>query len=479
MPPYLSASECAAKWFQKLREMSAQLGNRGAVLVVTAVCAPVLIMIVGFACDYGYASYLNQRLARALDSGTLGSVSQTAATTAGGYDQTQSLQDIGMNVFNANMLDLPLTNVKASISVVSDGSGGVIATGTYNYNAPTIFSSFIGINSIPISGSTKTAAKPLVYINYYILVDNSQSMGIGATQTDMAALYSRVLAQNNASSTDGGCVFGCHIPGRMVNSSNKNVYQTYTNEFLAHDPQWGTPIKLRIDSAVDAVSSIVASAAQIAGINKNVSFGLYTLEVDPNTGNQVQMILNPPSTDYAKIQSAAKNIDLGNTIAYQNTGDTEFHGEFNDFLSAIAKPISPSTTPTPLTQGSGASATSPLNYIFLVTDGLTDIVGNCNKFKVCGSAINPNDCSVLKANATLGVIYTTYLPIYKNNTPPALEDRYATIVGETTRAQLAPALQSCATSSDWYFEAQDGPSLVSSMQTLFQRSQPITARMTQ
>ena len=198
-----------------------------------------MITIVGFAGDYGYASYINQRLARATDSGTLGSVSQTAATTAGGYTQTAAMQAIGVNIFNANIADLPSTGVRFNLSVVSDSTGGVVATGSYTYNVPTFFGGLLGLNNIPVSGVAKTTARPVVYANFYILVDNSQSMGIAATASDMTNLYNRVLAAKNASTTDGGCVFACHVRGRVNNSTDGSGLQAYTNEDLAHKSHAG------------------------------------------------------------------------------------------------------------------------------------------------------------------------------------------------------------------------------------------------
>ena len=459
-----------------------RIGRAGAVALVTALCAPILVMIVGFVVDFSYASYINQRLARATDAATIGAVSQTAGTAAGGYGNIALLKTIGTNYFNANTTQLGVTGINFNLSVTSDGNGGVIANGTYNGNVPTFFAAAVGISNIPVSGSAKTVARPLTYVNYYILVDNSQSMGIGATQADMTALYQRVLAKNNASSTDGGCVFGCHVKGRVNNQPNG--HQPVTNEDLAHNltNNWGAPITLRIDSAVTAVTNIVQSAATIAGTTKNIKFGLYTLEVDPNTGQKVQPIKSPaassppvaadflPSSDYSSVQTAVSRIGLGNTIADSNTGDTNFRDEFAAFLAGF----SPS-----LTQGSGASSTSPLNYIFLITDGMNDVPGNCNIYQLCASPINANDCASLKQNATVGVIYTTYLPIYANNNPPTLESRFGTIVGSNTPSLVRTALQNCATSSDWYFEAQDGPTLISSVQTLFQRTQPVSARISQ
>lgn len=468
--------------WRDLTHQSARLGHRGAVAILTAITAPVMVLIVGFCCDYGYASYINQRLSRASDSGTLGSISQTAATTAGGYTQTAAMQTIGVNIFNANIADLTSTGVHFTLSVVSDGTGGVIATGSYTYNVPTFFGGLLGLTSIPVSGTATTTARPTVYVNYYILIDNSQSMGIAATQTDSTNLYNRVAANNNASSGDVGCVFACHIKSYQDNVSG-NV-QKYTNEDLAHNltKTWGTAITLRIDSAKAAVSSIVASAAQVAATTQNIKFGLYTIGVDPNTGLRVAPVKYPvpasgstpdfsPSSDYSAVQSATNLIALGNTVSTSNRGDTDFVNEFADFLSAFK-------SPNALVQGSGASATSPINYIFLITDGLSNTVGSCSIYNVCTSAIGASDCNSLKSVANVGVIYTTYLPIYQYNTSPNLETRYKALVdGKTTG--ISTNLQSCASTSSLYFEAQDGPSLVASMQSLFLKTQPSSARITQ
>ena len=430
-------------------------------------------MVVGFGVDYGYASYINQRLARATDDATIGSVSQTAATAGGGYGNLAYLQSTGVSYFNANIAQLGITNVTFNLSVVSDGFNGVIANGNYNYNSPTFFGGLLGIKNIPLAGSAVTTARPLTYANYYILVDVSQSMGIGSTPADMTALYNRVVTNKNAASNDVGCVFGCHVYGRVDNGA----MQKYTNEDLAHNltQNWGPYITLRIDAAVSAITQIVTSASQIAGTTKNISFGLYTLNEDPTTGKRVTFLLDPPSNNYTTVQSTGSAITLGNTIGTSNSGNTDFHNEISDFLAGLRTATGKSTV---LSQGSGASATSPLNYVFLITDGLNDVNGNCTPYGICGTPFDANDCVALKANATVGVIYTTYNPIYQFNTAPQLETRYANLVdGKPPLARTA--LQNCATSSQWFTEASDGNALIASLQVLFQQTQPVSARVTQ
>ena len=429
----------------------------GSVAILTAVCAPVLLLIVGFAVDYGYASYINQRLAKAADSAVLTAVSQTAATAGGGYGNTSFLQSRGDGMFRENMRQLSLSGVNFSLNVQPDGSGGVTATGVYAYASPTFFSGILGKPSIHLSGSVSSTAHPITYVNYYILVDTSQSMGIAATQADMNALYQRVVDNNNGSDGQKGCVFGCHV---------KAPGQSLTNEGLAHN---SPRITLRIDAAVAAIQQIITAAANTVGANTNIQFALYTIQANPNDATFIQPI-SDLSYDYATLINLAAKIELGDNVT-GGFGDSDFPKELSAFDTTLSANAS--------ANGSGASATKPLNYVFIITDGATDIRGNCNPYGHCTSAFDPNNCAEIKKKATVGVIYTTYLPIWNENDPSSKKyvDSYRDLVLPFTN-YINPNLQSCATSSDYFFEAIDGPAISSAMQALFLKTLPKTARLT-
>lgn len=443
----------------------------GAVAILTAVSAPVLFLMVGITVDFGYASYLNQRLAKAADAAVLTSVSQTAATTAGGYGNTSFLQLAGNYYFTENVRQLSLSNVNFNLNVKADGAGGVIATASYSYDSPTFFAGIIGRPTIALGGSVSSTAHPITYVNYYILVDASQSMGIAATQADMNALYQRVRDKNNGSDGQLGCVFGCHV---------KAPGQTYTNEDLAHQitKDYPTPINLRIDAAVTAIQEIIAAAANVAGSNANIQFALYTIQANPNTNTFLTRIApgssssTPTSSDYAALSNLAATIDLGDNQS-GGIGDSNFEKELSAFETQL-------TTDNVLTNGSGVSSTSPLNYFFLITDGVTDTAGNCNNYGHCTSAFDSTKCTTLKGKGTVGVIYTTYLPIWNENEQNGgvYVNSYKDLV-YPFKDQIRPNLIDCASSSDLFFQADDGPGISSAMQSLFLKTQPKTARLTQ
>jgi Flp pilus assembly protein TadG len=430
------------------RIIEALVGNvRGNVALIVALCAPLLIGIVGFSVDYGYATYINQGLQAAADTAVLTATSQSAATAAGGYANTGFLAAYGTNVFQGNIAKLPVSNVNPNLVVAPNGNGGVVATASYTYSVPTFLSSIVGISTIPISGHASATATPLTYINYYFLVDISQSMGIGATPADMQTLYNRVVSYSNGSGNEAGCVFGCHVP----ETANGGGAQKYTNEYLAHSVS--PAITLRIDSAVAAIQNVISLAKINAGNNYNIKIGLYTMSQDPVSGKLLNTVA-APSTNYASLTTAAGTIDLGNNTI-NGLGDSDF----TDQLASFSSNVLPAN-------GSGASAVSPRNYVFIITDGLYDSCGNTH----CTATLNPANCNALKANATVGVIYTTFNPIYANNVQAdGFEYNYQTYAAPYV-GQIPAALQSCVSSLDFYYEADDGPAISSGMQQLFASS---------
>ena len=424
----------------------------GNVAIITAIMLPVLIAVAGFSMDYSYAAYVKKKLDKAAEAAVIGAVSQSAATAGGGYSNKSWLQSYGTDIFSGNVSQLSVGNVSKNLTVVSNSSNGVTANISYSGSVPTLFSGIIGINSIPVTGTATATASPITYINYYIVVDISQSMGIGSTATDMQNLYNRVVSYNNGSGGETGCVFGCHV---------KAAGQTYTNEYLAHNVS--PAITLRIDSAVSAIQSIISDAQAAAGTNQNIKIGLYTMSENPVSGTLLNTV-SAPSSNYTSLTSLAATIDLGNNVT-GGDGDSDFVDQLSQFNTILPA------------NGSGASASSPLNYVFIVTDGLIDTPGNGCTSGHCTGAFSPSYCTNLKAKSTVGVIYTTYLPIYnQNKSANGYETNYTSLVLPYVN-NIAPNLENCATSSSYYFEASDGPAISTAMQSLFAATQQ-AARLT-
>jgi len=465
------------------RLISAFAGDRrGDAAVIMVLCAPVLMLMIGFAIDYGYALNINQRLNGAADAAVLAATSPSSTAFAGGIVAAAAPCGTGgtgcwsyqrsLETFIANELTLPIPFVIPSISISTSTSNKVTATLTYSTSVPTFFSGIVGLSAIPISGHAQATAAPLTYVNYYILLDVSNSMGIGASPADQLALFNQKVSLPNS-----GCQFACHVPDTTVG-------QTISNETVAHTMI--TPaVTLRIDAAKAAIVDIINTAANL-NQNGNIQIGLYTMNQDPNNPSPTVTQVQGPTTNQSTLITAVNGIDLGDNLVTNggSRGDTNFSQQLSDFAANDFKSKN---------NGTGLTPDSPLNYILIVTDGVQDTnVASCAVSTQtqyhCVTVFDPTICTSLQSAATVGVLYTTYDPIYANPAVPSAgySAPYADLVVPLvpSGSNLSPSdyiaskLEACASSSQYFLSADEGAEIISQMQALFANTLQ-TARLTQ
>jgi hypothetical protein len=281
-------------------------------------------------------------------------------------------------------------------------------------------------------------------------------MGIGSTQTDMINLYNVTLQKNN-----DGCVFGCHVP--LVTYSPYSA-ETYSDEALARS----NGITMRIDSAKSAITTMI-NQAQAANESNFVKFALYTMGGGHSSSSTTLVKIADPSNNYSSLLTSVSQIDL-ETQAPGVIGDTDIE----DALTAL-------TAKLPAVNGAGDTAATPMNFIFIVSDGLDDfdtyksalpcILNGAPGGYRCSQTLPLINCTTVKKSANVGVVYTPYLPLYTNPNKPSqgLYSSYTTLVVPYQNA-ISPALQNCATNSSFFFTASDGPSIVTAMTQLFARA---------
>jgi len=445
--------------------------RRGHVGMIAAICGSGLMIMMGSAIDYGYALNINQRLNEAADTAVLSAISPSIAQGAGSYAiayANSNMWTVAKNTFATNTSALPIS-VTPVINVTKTTNVNVstyTATLTYTASVPTFFAGIVGLSSIPISGHAQATTTPLTYIRYYILLDISQSMGIGATAADMSALYMRIANNGQGTGGEAGCVFGCHVKESTQTFSNEDYAHNSNNVTYVKSGGYGTDtggyITLRVDAANAAVQSIIQTAiASENSTSPNISIGLYTMSAYPSaTVTQVFA----PTTSLSQYQSVA--VDLGSNSS-SGRADSDFYDQITQFANTYLP-----------AQGTGNSASSPINYVFLVTDGLVDTYDPSCSHSHCTGAFQSSYCNQLQAKATVGVIYTTYLPIYNYNYQPAGYESNYQELALPYATQIPTNLQACATSSNYYYQANYGPDIIAGMQSLFTTSLE-TVRLTQ
>ena len=463
----------------------------GNTAMIFAVLAPVLVLLGGGAVDVTNASMRQSNLQQAADAAATGAVArnspgfQYALNTVGPGPIPDSVTETNAQaIFSANWRASGDTAPTAISGNACGGATLVCKQGTAVMSSVQVSGTFtpsflglMGLKKIALSATSKSTANIPTYINYYIIVDASQSMGIASTQTDMDTLYSRVVKYGNASEPyQPGCVFGCHVQGDTSSITGiSNSIQPYTNEDLAHNSSYGSYVTLRIDAAKSAIVGIIEDAKAAAGSVQNIKFALYTMSDDPTGAGNIRTVANLSSNydGQGGLVSLASEIDLGNNTK-AGVGDSDLYHQLTSFAGTLPA------------NGTGLSAASPLNYVFVVTDGMVDAPASANVsgagvgcgYGHCVMAFDPKSCNALKAVASVGVLYTTYNEIFNQDSPAkGPEGNYLGLVNPFV-GSIAPNLLKCASSSSLYFEASDGPDIQAKMGQLF-ASTLKTARLTQ
>ena len=170
-----------------------------------ALVAPVLVFGGGAAIDYGRAAQIHTKLNAAADAAAL------AALTPSMLQQSSSVaQAAAVNMFNGLTEGIPgltahATQVTVTVTVGATTLMRNVAV-SYSSSVNTIFAQVLGKSTLPVSGVSQASAQAPPNIDFYVLLDNSPSMALPATQAGITQM------QNLTTKADahGGCAFACH-----------------------------------------------------------------------------------------------------------------------------------------------------------------------------------------------------------------------------------------------------------------------------
>lgn len=397
--------------------------------IMTALLLPVILIAVGAAIDIGLALTARERLNAAASGAVLAALSEVQVGAEQGDAITEKAVEQAMEgFFSSNSANIPLTELSSVTPSAEIVKNEIFATIRYEAEYATTIMSLFGRPQIPLSYEAHATVTLRSYININILVDTSQSMGIGATDNDQ-----RLVAQAT------GCAFACHINQARGNSSYDRARQQGA--------------VMRIDVARTAVASAVDTIAAAEEFPDQVSVGLFRFS------NQLTEILSPTNwraTDTAYVKSQAQsqiNLDL-------TYGGTNIENALRQIAARIPA------------GGGGGSADDRIQYVVVVTDGVESgqaWLSNKDWFYYTGNtpnapskwyaahevnyALNSNVCTALRnSGVEIYFIYTEYL-----------EPRYGTISGHdrgrfdfvsNTLFPIIPArLATCAGGADKVLKA--------------------------
>ena len=426
--------------------------RRGNIAVIFALALLPVMSAVGCAVDYSRATQLRSKLLAAADAASVGSIAKTAPAfiQAGTMTTDGPIPDgvtDAQNIFDGNMKDVTGYTLNSRTPTVTKSGSLVTSTVAFSASVPTMFMGVMGRSAITVTGSSTSTANMPLYIDFYLLLDNSPSMGVAATPNDVTKMV------NN---TPDKCAFACH---------------DYNDSSNYYDLAKTLHITTRIDVLRSATQQLMDTAATTETYTNQFRMAIYDFGASSKTiGLRALFSL---SSSLTSAKTAAGNIDLmgvyGNNDAYTADKDTQF----STIFPAITNVIS--------TAGTGTAA-SPLKYLFFVSDGVAD-ESNAGCLKTmynkdwgnisprCQSPIDPSLCTTLKNNGVkIAVLYTTYLQLptnlwYMDWIDPFNQGPF----GPSTNSGIAQNMQSCA-SPGFYFEVSPTQGISDAMKALFQKA---------
>ena len=468
------------------RLISRFLSNREAnVVIIFAITIVPIIFLLGMTLDYSQALRKKEQLDAAADAAAIAAVRpamlmQTDAVAAA------TAQAIFMSTANS----LPgLSQVPTPTITVTDvGLGRTVAV---SYNAASInnFPKVLLNNaSWAISGSATAQAAAAPNMNWYLLMDNSPSMGIGATLTDINNLITATAPSKQPAASSQNCGFACHETNIAHDGGTKD------NLTIARNNN----ITLRIDLVANALNQLLVSWANCpqAGVsggvmqcmsalnNTTYKAALYSFDVGLNT----LATLTTPTSAGTKISSISLMPVLYQNCVTSTSCNTDYGTDIAGALSTLN-----SSMPAP-GLGSNSTGDTPQEVIFLVTDGVEDkIVSGASACpnaslasnKRCQQPLDTTACTAIKARGIkIAVLYTEYLQLINMGPSQNITDSWYMSwvnpydIPTSSTGTIAQNLKTCA-SPGFYASVTTGGDITGALTALFIKVASSTASLTQ
>ncbi|MBY5766147.1 hypothetical protein HFO06_24060 [Rhizobium leguminosarum] len=410
--------------------ISDRSGNFG---IMTALLMVPLAGAAGMAVDFAHALSLRTQLYAAADAAAVGSISEKSAAVAAAMkmsgDGTISLgKDDARSIFTSQMSG-ELTDVHVDLGIdVTKTANKVNSLVSFSATVPTTFMRILGRDTVTISGTATAEYQTAAFMDFYILLDNTPSMGVGATAADVETM------EKNTKDT---CAFACH------ETENKNNYYKLAKKL---------GVSMRIDVVRQATKELTQTAEITRVSDNQFRMGVYTFGTKAEDAKLTT--ISEPTAHLDEVRGYTDAVDLM-TIprqGFNNDQQTSFDSALDQMNTIIPVP------------GDGSTSTTPQKVLFFVSDG----VGDSEKPKGCTKKLTGNRCQepidtsfckpLKDKGVRIAVLYTTYLPLPNNKW---YKDWIRPFQNE-----IPTRMQECA-SPGLYFEVSMTQGITEAMKELF------------
>ena len=477
-----------AGWFRAKGRTLAK-ADHGNVAIIFAFSLIPIVGLVGLATDYGVALTDKSKLDNAADAAAVAAVATAKAYVAANQTdptlipdaiaagQAQAPRVFTVNAGNIPFASVPTPSISLTYNVLNQTFSSTVSytTGVQNH-----FGQIFKTPTFNVGGTAAAAGQLPSYLDFYLLIDVSGSMGLPSTQA----------GQTTLANNENGCQFACHFPGSVGGTgfayANNNGIQLRSGAVnsavcgllvLASTPLVTHQYRVGLYPFINQMATLSAltyadPAPATASSNSNKIWN--AAGCIPNANNPYYTTSNPPVF--------TSLLDTGTTQLYTNndpstgtgSGGTHFESIFSTMQSTITS------------FGNGSSSLTSKPFVFLITDGMQnsqhystvknkiyDYPGNPSTFSGYSdagfdgsqpAAIDYTQCSSLAKVATVSILYIPYqnLTIGPNN-------QAETIAVDNAIPNISQALYKCATPG-FFYTANTPSDINSALQNMFNQA---------
>jgi Flp pilus assembly protein TadG len=510
--------------------------QRGNIAVIFAIACVPLISAVGCAIDYSLATRIKAKLQSAADAASVASISQkslgwTAASLMASNGSVAAGVTDANNIFNGNINTTTGYNNLLVTTTVTKTGAALTSSVQFSADVPVTFMKVVGFTKLTVTGISKSSASLPLYLDFYLMLDVSGSMGLPSTNAEQTRLS--LVNPDNFTQYPGGCTLACHfsvqnvctngtekyptnnycmgyaysrvsqtaltnlinlpstpsvpkqkpgLPNSMLNGlpNSLNTDPTFGMTAVSSCPTDGTDacIQLRADAVGYAVNQLLVTANAKTIVPNQFRVGLYPFIQNLYPYFALTNSINGSATNPSTINYAAANLASQlDTNTNSNLGSGGTHID-----TAI------STMNTLITSvGNGSAFNNTLPYVFLVTDGAQDPQtkalnqsgGWAGSNHATTIATNPSPCAALQSRGiVVSVLYIPYQPIQNPNPSFAGDEDDA---ANNNIPNIPPSLQACASppdSSGSYFYTANTPADINAALNAMFNHALVTAHIT-
>jgi Flp pilus assembly protein TadG len=188
--------------------------SSGNVAIIFTMAILPILAAVGCATDYSLATKMKAQLQSAADAAAVASISQkspgfvAAAQMTGNGSVTAGVTDAN-DIFNGNMSAISGFSNLVLTSTVTKTGVNLTSNVQFSATVPVVFMKVLGFQTLTVSGYSKASASLPPYLDFYLTLDVSGSMGLPSTPSEAVRMQS--INPDNFVQYPTGCTLACHF----------------------------------------------------------------------------------------------------------------------------------------------------------------------------------------------------------------------------------------------------------------------------